>query len=265
MSLRSRSTMILAGALAAGVLAAACGDDGSPQAGPGERPTRTIALEQPVIDPGDGGNYAPVLDPANFVEQIDNPYMPLRPGAKWVYEGTADSKTERTEVVVTPERKVIQGIWAVVVRDTVTVEGQVVEDTYDWFAQDREGTVWYLGEEVKDFENGKVVSRAGSWEHGVDGALAGIVMPASPRVGLAYRQEFHEDEAEDMGEIVRVDATEQVPFGRFERVVVTKDWNPLDPKVVERKQYAPGVGQIRGQKIAGGRELAELVSYEPGP
>jgi len=265
MSLRSRSTMLLAGALMAGVLATACGDDDGPQAGPGERTPRTTALEQPVIDPGDGGNYAPVLDPANFVERIDNPYMPLRPGAKWVYEGTADGKTERTEVVVTDERKVIQGISAVVVRDTVTVEGQVVEDTYDWFAQDREDTVWYLGEEVKDFENGKVVSRAGSFEHGVDGALAGIVMPASPRVGLAYRQEFYEGEAEDMGEIVRVDATAQVPFGRFERVVVTRDWNPLDPKVVEQKQYAPGVGQIRGQKIAGGRERAELVSFEPGP
>jgi hypothetical protein len=264
MNLSPPTRAILAGALAVGVLATACGDDDGGQRDRADRRSGTTALEQPVIDPGDGGNYAPVVDPASFVDRIDNPYLPFLPGAKWVYEGTSGGEAERTEVVVTPERKLIQGISAVVVRDTVSVEGQVVEDTYDWFAQDREGTVWYLGEDVKDFENGKLVSRAGSWEHGVDGAVAGIVMPGSPRVGLAYRQEFYEGEAEDMAEIVRVDATADVPFGRFDRVVVTKDWNPLDPKVVERKQYAPGVGQIGGSKIAGGSEHLELVSYEPG-
>ena len=158
----------------------------------------------PVIDPGDGGNYAPDIDPANFVDVIDNPYLPYAVGSRWVYEGESDGETERTEVEVLDETREVMGITATVVRDTVYVDGELVEDTYDWFAQDADGNVWYLGEDTHEYEDGVAVNAEGSWEAGVDGALPGIVMPAEPQVGDAFRQEYYAGEAEDMGEIIEV-------------------------------------------------------------
>jgi hypothetical protein len=216
-----------------------------------------------VIDPGDGGNYRPSVDPADFVDAIDNPYLPLVPGAKWAYEGTSDGEPERVEVVVTEERKNIQGISAVAVRDTVWQNGEMVEDTFDWFAQDKHGNVWYLGEDVKDYENGEVVSTAGSWEAGVNGALPGLAMPAQPRVGQAYRLEFASGEAEDLAEVVEVDATATTPIGSFDHVLVVREWTPLEPDVVEEKSYAAGVGNISGAHTAGGEARVELVEHIP--
>jgi hypothetical protein len=213
----------------------------------------------PVIDPGDGSRYQPDLDPANFVTDIVNPYLPLLPGTRWLYEGIADGEVERIEVVVTSERKQILGISAVVVRDTVTVDDEVVEDTYDWFAQDHEGNVWYLGEDSKEYEDGEVVSTAGSWEAGVDGAEAGVVMPADPTVGQAYRQEYYPGEAEDLAEVVRRGVSEEVAAGEFDDVVVIKEWNPLEPDVVEEKYYAPGIGPILAVVVEGGDWREELV------
>jgi len=240
--IRLLTTVILAGLLAA------CGDG------------REGAAE-PVIDPGDKGRYAPAIDPADFTDVVDNPYLPLTPGARWVYEGEVDGEAERIEVVVLPERRVVMGISAVVVRDTVTQGGALVEDTRDWFAQDEAGNVWYLGEESQDYEDGKVVSTDGSWEAGVDGALPGIVMPARPVVGHAYRQEFYEGEAEDLGEIVQLDGVERVPFGPFTDLLVTKDWNPLDPDTVEHKYYAEGVGLVLETVVRGGEGRVELVEF----
>jgi len=236
-------------ALGLALLAASCGDDPS---------------ASPVVDPGDGGRYAPRIDPAGFVEIVDNPFLPLGVGGRWVYEGESDGEKERIEVVVTDQRREVMGVSTVVVRDTVTVAGQLVEDTYDWYAQDRVGNVWYFGEDVKDFEAGKVVSTAGSWEAGVDGALPGIVMPARPAVGETFRQEFYRGQAEDMFEIIRVDGTLTVPYGRFADVLVTRDWTPLDAAVVEEKYYARGPGKIREEKAAGGKGFVELVTYTPG-
>ena len=194
MSAGKRMTVPIQLAVAAAAISlvalAACGDDdgSTSAAGGGESSTTT---EAPVIDPGDGGNYQPNVDPNNFVDVIDNPYLPYPVGASWTYEGTEDGETESVEVTVTPQRKEIMGISATVVRDTVTTaDGEVVEDTYDWFAQDRDGNVWYLGEDSTEFEDGKAVSTSGSWEAGVDGALPGIVMQAHPEVGQAYRQEY---------------------------------------------------------------------------
>jgi hypothetical protein len=212
-----------------------------------------------VIDPGDNGQYEADLDPADFVPDIDNRYLPLSPGRRWVYEGVEEDEIERVEVVVTSERKQILEISAVVVRDTVTVDGELVEDTYDWFAQDREGNVWYLGEDSKEYEDGEVVSTAGSWQAGVDGAQAGIVMPADPTVGHVYRQEFYPGEAEDVAEVVRLGASERVAVGEFDDVVVIREWNPLEPDVVEEKYYAPEIGQILGVMVAGGDGREELI------
>ncbi len=242
----------------------ACGDDDSSTstAAGGESTTTTAA---PVIDPGDGGNYRPEIDPNNFVDVIDNPYLPYPTGASWKYEGIEDGETENVEVTVTPQRREIMGISATVVRDTVTdKDGEVVEDTYDWFAQDRDGNVWYLGEDSTEFENGKAVSTSGSWEAGVDGALPGIVMQAHPEVGQAYRQEYYVGEAEDLAEVQSLDATESVPFGDFDQLVVIKEWNPLEPDVVEEKYFAQGVGLVLEIKTEGGDGRSELIDHTPG-
>lgn len=235
----------------AAVAVAACGDDDSGTATPA------------VIDPGDGGNYTASLRAEDAVDVIDNPWLPMPVGATWRYEGTSEGEVEVTEVTVTGDRRMVMGINAFVVRDTVTVDGELVEDTYDWFAQDRAGNVWYLGEDVKDYEGGKVVSTAGSWEAGVGGAQPGIVMPADPTVGAAYRQEFLRGEAEDMMEVLTIGGSLTVAAGSFDDVVTTRDWTPLEPDVIEEKSYGRGVGKLREAK-PGTDDSAELVSFDLG-
>ena len=179
-------------------------------------------------------------------------------GARWVYT----SDTERIVVEVTNKKKRIAGVEALVLRDTVTQRdgGGFVEVTDDWYAQDSEGNVWYLGEDTKEYKDGQVSSTKGSWEHGVDGAYAGIIMPANLTSGMVYRQEYYKGQAEDQGEVVSVDAKVTVPFGTFENCVKTKDTSPLEPGVLEYKYYARGVGHVlRTTEDGGGRE--ELVSY----
>ena len=248
-----------AGAALAAVLAVtglgACGDDD--QQG-GAASSSTVPIEV-----GDVASYRPDLDPARFVEGVDHPYLPLRPGARWVYEGVEDGEVERIEVVVTDERKTILGIDAVVVRDTVTKDGVLFEDTYDWYAQDVDGNVWYLGEATEEHEDGEV-STAGSWEAGVDGALPGIVMQAAPAVGDAYRQELYPGEAEDVAEVVRLGQSIDVRAGHYDDVLVTEEWNPLEPEVLEEKSYAPGVGLVYEEKVRGGDGHVELVEFTPG-
>jgi len=261
-------TLVAAGLLVA-LGATACGNDTSTSDPPAstEAPTATsaatgtTAATEPVIDPGDGGDYAPEFDPADFVAVVDNPYLPFVPGSRWSYEETnGDGETEHIEVVVLDETRQIAGITATVVRDTVTLDGVLVEDTHDWFAQDTEGNVWYLGEDVDNYdEQGELVDHEGSFEHGVDGAFGGIVMLADPQVGDAYRQEFYPGEAEDLGEVIRTGETVSVPFGAFEDVLVTRDWNPLEPEVVEEKWYAPGVGLVYETKVQGETGEGALV------
>ena len=212
---------------------------------------------EPVIDPGDGGEYSVDLDPADFTTVIDNPLLPLLPGNRWVYEGDG----ERTEVTVTERTRVVMGIDAVVVADQVFEDGELIEDTEDWFAQDAEGNVWYMGEETAEYEDGEIVSTEGAWEAGVDGALPGIVMQADPQPGQAYRQEYYEGEAEDMAEVVRLGGTASVPFGEYTDVVVIKEWTPLEPDVVEEKYYAAGIGPVLEETVVGGSERNELLEY----
>ena len=250
----------LIAAMAGGLLLAGCGDDDDARA---DAATTTERAAEPVIDLGDGGTYAPSLDPAEFVDVIDNPYLPLVPGMRWVYEGEEDGETERVEVEVLDETRVIEGITATVVRDTVHVDGELAEDTYDWYAQDEAGNVWYLGEDTHEYEDGEAVSAEGAWEYGTDGALPGIVMLAHPEVGDAYRQEYYEGEAEDMGEVLEVGGTMELGIGSYDDVLVTEDWNPLEPDVIEEKSYAPGVGLIHEAKVAGGDGEIELLEFTP--
>ena len=233
-----------------------------------------IAVVTVVVSAGCGGSGSdslpqdgePVeLDPADFVARVDNPYWPMLPGSRWVYrESDADGTEMRVEVTVTERTKRILGIDATVVHDVVTEDGELVEDTYDWYAQDTAGNVWYLGEATKEYEHGKVVTTAGSWEAGVDGAQAGVVMPAKPRVGLAYRQEHYAGEAEDRGRVLSLDERVEVPFGSFDGVVMTKDWTPLEPDVLEHKFYARGVGPVLALGLSGGGGREELVRFESG-
>lgn len=216
-----------------------------------------------VIDPGDGGEYSVSLDPATFAPTIDNPWLPLVPGSRWVYEARFGDNVERIEIVVTEETRVVMGITATVVRESEIYNGNLVEDTFDWFAQDADGNVWYLGEDTKAYKDGEVVSTAGAWEAGVDGALPGIIMEADPTVGDAYRQEYLPGHAEDMGEVARTGESVSVPYGSFDGVLVTKEWTPLEPGIVEEKSYARGIGLLLEQTVEGGSGRTELISYEP--
>jgi hypothetical protein len=222
--------------------------------------TTTTGSNAPVIDPGDNGDYHPSIDPANFVATIDNPYFPLPVGARWVYRGEEDGEVQVDEMTVTPDHRTIMGVPATVVRDTLRDDkGTVLEDTFDWYAQDRAGNVWYFGEDTKEYENGTVTSTEGSWEGGVDGALPGIIMPASPKVGDAYRQEYDQGNAEDLAAVVRTGQRVTTPAGTYSNVLVTKEWTPLEAKVVEEKTYAPGVGNVSEKVLRGGNEVSQLT------
>jgi hypothetical protein len=206
------------------------------------------------------------LNPADFTTRIDNPYWPMRKGSRWVYRET-DSEGTRQRVVVTVTRRtkmIANGVRARVVRDVVTEEGRPVEVTDDYYAQDRAGNIWYLGEATTEYENGKPVSTEGSFEAGVDGAQAGIIMPAKPRVGLAYREEYYAGHAEDQARIVSLREQAEVPFGHFRRVLMTRNTNPLEPKSVEFKFYARSVGPVLAIGVSGGSDREELVRFRRG-
>jgi hypothetical protein len=222
------------------------------------------AAEAAPSSPAAGTPYAPEIDPADFTTRIDNRYWPLQPGTTFVYDGTSDGEKEHNEVAVTSQTKTSLGVRCVVVRDTVTVDGELTEDTLDWYAQDKTGNVWYFGEESKSYENGKVASTEGSWEAGIDGAQPGILMPADPKVGDEYRQEYYAGEAEDMAAVLKLGGSVTVPYGTFDDVLVTKEWSPLEPDVVEHKTYAPGVGLILSESVQGEQERLELIDIQTG-
>jgi hypothetical protein len=206
------------------------------------------------------------LDPADFSTRIDNPYWPMRPGSRWVYRETdSEGAVQRVVVTVTGKTKrVANGVEARVVHDVVSEDGEPVEVTDDWYAQDSDGNIWYLGEKTAEYEKGKPVTTEGSFEAGVDGAQPGIILPAGPEPGLAYRQEYYKGEAEDKGEIVSVNEQAEVPAGHFKNALMTKDTNPLEPKVLEFKFYARGVGPVLEVSVSGGSDRDELLRYSRG-
>lgn len=205
--------------------------------------------------------YAPEIDPADFVDVVDNSYFPLQRGRRWIYEEETDEGTERVEVVVTGDKREILGVECTVVRDTVTLGGELVEDTFDWFAQDRDGNVWYFGELSLSYADGELESLEGSWEAGVDGAQPGIVMPAEPEVGKLYRQEYFLGEAEDLARVLSLSETATVPAGNFTNCIKTEETTPIEPSALEHKFYAPGVGFVLAVHPRTGN-LTRLVSMD---
>jgi len=206
--------------------------------------------------------YNPAIDPEDFTTKIDNPYYPLKPGKIYTYQGVTDAGQELNTVEVTHSTRVLMGVTCLEVIDTVFLEGTLEELTHDWFAQDKQGNVWYFGEDARQFSNGQQVGTEGSWLAGVNGGLPGIVMEANPQVGDLYRQEYLKGVAEDMAEVLSLDGTASVPFGTFTDCVVTKDFSPLEKKVVENKWFAKGIGLVRSMNVKGGIDTSELVSVK---
>jgi hypothetical protein len=276
MSTRPRSIRKVAVATALVAAVAACGSTSTtappPPSSP-EAPSPTVtqspvppASSAPPSFPLPQGSESITLDPALFVGvPLDHPFWPMAPGSKWTYRETdAEGTEQQVEVTVTGDKKEILGIPATVVHDLVTEDGQNVEDTLDWYAQDTFGNLWYLGEDTKEYDNGKVVSTEGSWEAGVDGAQPGIILPADPQVGMAYRQEYYAGQAEDGAEILALDKHVDVPFGTFDNVLETSDFTPLEPDVEEHKFYARGVGPVEVLQTSGGSSHEQLLTFDPG-
>lgn len=204
-------------------------------------------------------------DRQDLVSVVDNPYFPLIPGSRWVYEAKlADGSTERVELEILDETRQVNGVAATILHDSVFADGELIEETFDWYAQDQDGNVWYLGEDVDNYENGLLVDHAGSWEWGVDGAMPGVYMWADPLAHLdeAYYQEYYPGVAEDQGKVLSVSESITVPAGSFDEVVQTYDFSAMDPSLQEHKFYAPGVGVIREVDLTTGEE-AVLIEFTP--
>jgi hypothetical protein len=205
------------------------------------------------------GTYAPAIDPANFVAVIDNRYFPLKPGTGFHYRATKGTSAQTDDMIVTNQTKDILGVRCTVVRDTVSEHGKPLERTFDWYAQDKQGNVWYMGEDALELKNGRFVRASDSWESGVNGAKPGIIMPAHPRPGQVYRQEYYPPGgALDQARVLGTTTTVHVPGGTFRRPLATIEWSPVEPQY-ERKYYAAGLGEVMEQVTQGGHEQFQLV------
>lgn len=213
-------------------------------------PARAVGQKSPAV-----------MTAAGFVDVIDNPYFPLQRGTTFTYDGTVDGQPAEEVMQVTNDTKVIQGVQTTVVHDVLSINGIVAEDTFDWYAQDTDGNVWYFGEDTRELDaSGNVISTEGSWQAGKHGARAGIIMLAHPQVGDTYRQEFAEGVAEDMATVVSLTKSVKVPYGSFDNVLLTRETTPLAPGDIGYKYYAPTVGIVVDLSKKGGKERFELVS-----
>jgi len=200
-------------------------------------------------------------DPADFVARVDNPWFPLRPGTTYVYRGVKDGQPSHDVFKVTGRTRTIEGIDCTVVRDRLYLHGRLEERTVDWYAQDGDGNVWYFGEATAELKrDGSVRTTEGSWQAGVDGARAGIFMPGSPHVGQSGRQELFTGHAEDHFRVLSLHATVHTPAASSHRALLTREWTPLEPGVVDHKLYVRDVGNVLEKTVQGGDELNELVS-----
>jgi hypothetical protein len=201
--------------------------------------------------------YDPVIDPSDFSQAINNPFFTLTPGVAYTYK--SNQGREVTKVVVTNQTRKVMGVDTRVVWERVWLNDQLIEETYDWYAQDKDGSVWYFGEDSTEYKDGKTASKSGSWEAGTRGAKPGIVMQARPRPGTTYRQEYSKGHAEDMAQILSLDETVQVPYGSFKHCLKTKDWSPIERGSVEHKYYSREVGNVVLETENNDEKRVELV------
>src|SRR3989344_2541666 len=204
--------------------------------------------------------YNPQINPVEFTSDIDNKYFTLVPGKKMIYEAETEDGTERIEVYVMDETKTVMGVETRVVWDRVWLNDELIEDTKDWYAQDKDGNVWYFGEESKEIIDNKIISYEGSWEAGVNGAKPGIIMKANPKVNEFYRQEYYKGFAEDKAEIISLNEKITTPIGTFDNCLQTKDWNPLEPGGDEEyKYYCPKIAGVASEVGIESGEQVKLI------
>lgn len=217
----------------------------------------SVSVENPIDMP-----YSVTIDPEDFINEniTGNTFFPIQTGRTLVYEGEDEDGAQiRVEETFTGDTKVILGVTCIIVNAKEYEDGELIEDTFDWYAQDNQGNIWYFGEDSNEIEDGEVVSKEGSWEAGKDGALPGIIMFNNPLPGVWYRQEYWENEAEDVAQILSLDETVTVPLGTYENSLQIAEWNPLEPGIVEHKFYAPQIGLIRAVKVEGEDGFEDLV------
>jgi hypothetical protein len=206
------------------------------------------------------GRYAPSIDPSNFVARVDNPYFPLKPGTGYHFRGVRGTTPQTDDEVVTNRTVRILGIPSVAVRDTVSEHGHAVERTLDYYAQDKQGNVWYMGEDSYELQHGRMAKASDSWRSGVNGAQPGIIMPAHPQAGDSYRQEYYPSgEAMDEAHVLGLNGHGTVPYGSFDNALVTSEFSPLEPQT-EQKYYVAGVGEVAEHVVKGHHEAFRLVS-----
>jgi hypothetical protein len=211
-------------------------------------------------------DYNLVVDPADFETNgapnpIDNPYFPLAVGTTWTYEGFKEGATLTDVMTVTPATLTLMGVTITVVRDTAWEDGILAEDTFDYYAQDDAGNVWYFGEDTREFDDqGNVTTTEGSWQAGDGDNLPGMLMEAQPKAGDTYRQEFGPGVAVDMATVINVRRHITVPLDSYPNVVETKEWSCLE-QGLDHKFYAAGVGDVKELAVANGQEMIELVSF----
>jgi hypothetical protein len=235
------------------VLAGGCGSSDSGKSGSTTAASTSASSLAPIH-----GSYSPTIDPANFVTTIDNRWFPLKPGTGFHYKGVRGTTPQTDDEIVTRQTKQILGIRCTVVRDTVSEHGIAIERTFDWYAQDKQGNVWYMGELALERKHGRFAKASDSWESGVNGAKPGIIMPGNPRPGDAYRQEYYPpgqalDEAHVLGS-----APVKAPYGAFKHSLVTSEFSPLEPQT-EQKYYVAGLGEVAERVVKGHHEQFELV------
>jgi len=220
---------------------------------------KKVAVNEAPLPPVVTDEYRPVINPADFSTTITNSYFTLPVGKKMMYEEQTADGLEKIEIEIEPGTRNIMGVETLIYRDKVYLEGVLVEDTMDYLAQDKEGNVWYFGEDVNNYENGRLQDHAGSWIAGTNGAQPGIWIKAAHVVGDSYRQEYYKGEAEDMRDVVAVDQTVSTKYATYTDCVKMYDWTPLDPNSREHKYYCPGVGALVLNENAETGERAELT------
>jgi hypothetical protein len=201
----------------------------------------------------------PMPPPSSFTTRIDNQWFPLRPGTRWVYTGVKDGKRGRDIVTVTHRTKKIVGVNCVAVNDRLYLHGKLEERTTDWYSQDSHGNVWYFGENTAELDaQGQVTTTEGTWLSGVHGAKPGIYIPGHPHIGQSALQEYYKGHAEDHFKVIGLFRT--VVAGRVTNGLLTEEWTPLEPNVLDHKMYVRGIGNVLEQSQKGPNERNELVS-----